>query len=185
VRVDELSNWETSEAARYATASTPHQIFRATTAIWGLEDARQRAIDNLADLGKTDIILRLIVAKQYNVHDWFVPAINTLAQRSDPLGSDDLARLRVLGDMSEVCELMLKIAAVRESLLSNQGLSNICSSLYVILPICMTHGRRIVDWTCNPNYNLDVADRASHDFTKRICEVFGCSADGHPISKSD
>jgi hypothetical protein len=153
--------------------------------IWDLTDARQRAIDNLADLGKTDLILRLIVAKQYNVHDWFVPAINTLAQRSDPLGSDDLARLRVLGDMGEVCELMLKIAAIRESLLPSQEISNGCFTITGSLPICKTHERRIADWTCNPNYNLNVADRASHDFTKRICEVFSCSADGHPISKSD
>jgi hypothetical protein len=141
--------------------------------VWNLEHVRQTAIEELDGYGAADPVLRLIVAKKYNIPRWFVPAVNQLARRKEPLNSQDLERLQDLGSLAAVCKFILGVGHVRESLqfASTSPTSN-CqfnSAVY-----CYTHSVHTVPTTCHTE-NLPIpANREDHDFTAEICRVFEC-----------
>ncbi|KAH7890554.1 hypothetical protein F5I97DRAFT_1940329 [Phlebopus sp. FC_14] len=77
------------------------------SALWMLEQVRQIAINALASVDLT-AVERLVLAMEYDITDWFIPAVNDIARRPEPIGMEDVNHLGV--------EVALKIAAVREQL---------------------------------------------------------------------
>ncbi|KAL4075294.1 hypothetical protein V8B97DRAFT_2022287 [Scleroderma yunnanense] len=83
---------------------------------WDFKRLRQAAVDALlaSQIGPVD---RIVLARQYDIRHWLVPALNELAKRQQPLGLDEGARLGL--------ETALKLASVRERLMVSG------SSIYV------------------------------------------------------
>jgi len=73
--------------------------------MWEFTDLRLLAIRSLAPM-LDDPIEQIDLAKNCDVKEWLLPAMNKLAQREQPMGIEDTARLGV--------ETVLKIGAVRE-----------------------------------------------------------------------
>lgn len=146
--------------------------------IWGFHSVRTTAIEKLADFASNDPVLKVILAKKYDVSQWFVPAMEQLAQRDEPLTFADAMRFEELGSSEFVLDFSLKIAAVRESAAGSRpknGGSSM-SSYY-----CGAHGVHHCG-QCT-TYNITGGtSRASFDFANRICEVFSCNRDGSPKS---
>jgi len=74
--------------------------------MWSFDDLRDLAIQNMSELS-IDPVERAALAKEFNVDEWLLPALNELAQREDPIRIDEARRLG--------WETALQIAAVRES----------------------------------------------------------------------
>lgn len=72
---------------------------------WEFKMLRQAAIDALIALqiGPVD---RIVLARQYDIRHWMVPALNELAKRPQPLGLEEGTKLGL--------ETALKLASVRE-----------------------------------------------------------------------
>lgn len=74
--------------------------------MWSFETIRTTALDRLSTLLQDDPARRVVVANNYNVDGWLLPALNALAQRTEPLGVDDVV---ILG-----LDCVLRLARVRE-----------------------------------------------------------------------
>ena len=86
--------------------------------MWECDAIHKYAIRNMPyeQVGKTPAE-KVGLAVLYDIQPWLLPGVNELAQRKESLGNDDLA---LLGP-----ELVLKVAAVRESLsISYTGSNN-------------------------------------------------------------
>jgi hypothetical protein len=136
--------------------------------VWSFTTVRETAIAELDKFCQTDPLLRVIISKDCNITHWFVPGVNSLAQRTKPLGIEDRERLRILGDAETVMMFLLNVAQVRESLETRQEFHyhNSWCQLHRTNPGCIKPG----------NYST----RSQHDFTVKICDVFDCSIDGQP-----
>jgi hypothetical protein len=141
--------------------------------VWNLEHVRQTAIEELDGYGAADPVLRLIVAKKYNIPRWFVPAVNQLAQRKEPLNSQDLERFQELGGLAAACRFILGVGHVRESL-QLASTSPIIKCSFNSAIYCYTHQASTFPTNCGNAVNPVPADRNNHDFTAEICRVFGC-----------
>lgn len=154
-------------------------VLKLSTA-WNFEAIRQTAIEELATYGETDPILRLIVAKRFDVLHWFVPAVNALARREAPLGSEDYDRLEVLGKPQAIFKFMLKIAQVRESLPSGSPINMNCVFNTNYNVTCSTHSTYGTPRFCNivaEQVKGNPGDRSSFDFTEAIQKIFDCKPD--------
>ncbi|KAG5219781.1 atp-dependent helicase [Salix suchowensis] len=72
---------------------------------WEMDRIRNDAIETIPTL-VADPAQWLGLAIDYNVEAWFIPAMNKLVQRAEPLSTADLAHIGI--------ECVLKIAAIRE-----------------------------------------------------------------------
>jgi len=114
--------------------------------MWEFDEIRKLAIRKMSALD-IDTVEKVVIARDYQVGEWLVPTINTLAQREQPLGVQDVNRLG--------WDYVLKVAEVRESLSSpNSGGSTYCR-------YCHTYG-----------IGHGGVDRMGHDFTEVIRRVF-------------
>ncbi|KIJ63369.1 hypothetical protein HYDPIDRAFT_65515, partial [Hydnomerulius pinastri MD-312] len=73
--------------------------------LWEFEGIRRAAIGALPKCPITPVD-KLVLAREYNIKEWLLPAINELVQRPNPIGVEDVARLGL--------DFALKILAVRE-----------------------------------------------------------------------
>ena len=78
--------------------------------MWEIDRIREFAIQNMPyeQVCKTSAE-KVALAVQYDIQPWLLPGLNELAKRNEPLGNRDL---ELLGS-----EMVLKVAAVRESLI--------------------------------------------------------------------
>jgi hypothetical protein len=141
--------------------------------VWNLERVRQTAIEELDAYGATDPVLRLIVAKKFNIPRWFVPAVNQLARRKEPLNSQDLERFQELGGLAAACRFVLGVGQVRESL-QLASTSPIIKCSFNSAIYCYTHSIQITPMTCQSGSRPIPVDRENHDFTAEIRRVFEC-----------
>ncbi|KZP28467.1 hypothetical protein FIBSPDRAFT_779866 [Athelia psychrophila] len=95
------------------TSSEWTSVLRLST-MWGFESLRDLAISTLSNLfsvpsftSDLDPVERACLARDYDVDEWLVPALNALAQREDPLSVQEGMRLG--------WELAMQVANVRES----------------------------------------------------------------------
>ncbi|KDQ28309.1 hypothetical protein PLEOSDRAFT_1014302, partial [Pleurotus ostreatus PC15] len=72
---------------------------------WEMDRIRNDAIETIPSL-VADPAQLLGLAIDYNVEAWFIPAMNKLVQRAEPISTADLAHIGI--------ECALKIAAIRE-----------------------------------------------------------------------
>jgi hypothetical protein len=145
--------------------------------VWNIEQIRQIAIDALEGYGKDDPILRLIVAKRYNIPLWFVPTINALAQRDVPPNAQDCERMHDLGNPVAICKFMLKVAEVRETIDQVPVIPSGCCSMN-LMAHCYDHGYPIQRCAKAVVESAAYSQRGSHDFTNAIVRVFDCYPDG-------
>ncbi|KIJ63372.1 hypothetical protein HYDPIDRAFT_29621 [Hydnomerulius pinastri MD-312] len=75
--------------------------------LWDFDGVRKTAINALAVLPLSPVD-KIVLATEYHIQDWLVPAINAMAQRPEPIGLEDVNRLGL--------DFALKIASVREHL---------------------------------------------------------------------
>ena len=82
-------------------------VLRLST-MWGFDELRGVAIDNLRPLLENEDPVRWIVlARKYNVHDWLLPAFHALARRPEAL---QLEKVEPLGIVT-----IVKMGQIRES----------------------------------------------------------------------
>jgi hypothetical protein len=100
-----------------------------------------------------DAVRKVVLANEYAVDKWLLPALNEIARRNEPIGVDDVTQLGL--------ECALKLAQVRESLSptteTSPGTRRYCNSCG-----CSCYG-------CGGNQSLN---RAEYDFTAEIRRVF-------------
>jgi hypothetical protein len=143
--------------------------------VWNLERVRQTAIEELDAYGATDPVLRLIVAKKFNIPRWFVPAVNQLARRKEPLNSQDLERFQELGSLAAACRFILGVGHVRESWqLASMSPNTSCQFQYNTSMYCYSHQQTTYPSKYGAVANTVPAERENHDFTTEICRVFEC-----------
>jgi hypothetical protein len=141
--------------------------------VWNFDDVRRKAIGALAIYQQRDPILGITLSHQYHVDEWFVPAVNKLAQRDIPFSDQDLVNLQALGDAQAVLTFVLRVGRVRESFVpipASQHSGTGC------LGQCTTHGAQVAICSsalsgAKPDTELKL--RAQHDFTEEVCHVFG------------
>jgi hypothetical protein len=161
--------------------------------VWGLPAARKVAIEMLADYAQHDPIARLSACIKYSILSWLVPAVNKLAQRESYISFADVERLETLG-ASEALRLALKIQWVRETFVGQKAriptphFGPSSSKVKVTYSITQRCG---VTLECG-SHNLQTLclgdgyvggthqDRAAHDFTDAICQIFECYEDRRP-----
>jgi hypothetical protein len=122
----------------------------------------------LATFASDDPILKVILAKKYNVPDWFMPSLTALAQRDEPLGYVDFERLREIGSTEYAVDFLLRIARVRETCLQPAAPIHYCTD-------------REHCSVCN------VKVRSNHDFSAAIRKVFASetqSEDTSPVTET-
>lgn len=143
--------------------------------VWDFAAVRTMAIGKLEEDVRKDPILKIILSKQYNIEDWFLPAVNAIAQRAHALDEADLERLLVLGDPISISTLIVKIGQVRESFtipLVSRATTGCYSngSNY-----CHGHSQHGATY-CNKGYPASRAwydaQRRTHDFTAEIQRIF-------------
>jgi hypothetical protein len=145
--------------------------------VWDFAAIRTTAIKALEMYGKEDPVLRIIIAKKYNIPEWFVPAVNALAQRKEALKEEEMKRLLDLGSMWGVCRFLRMLSEVRESCYETTSSdSSYCSwegppnpSIVTPYPVCGIHQKSLISceiWS-KPY-------RSEYDFTRNIAVVFGC-----------
>jgi hypothetical protein len=151
------------------------------SSIWGFHAVKNAAVEKLSDFALDDPILKIIVAKKYDVASWFIPGMNMLAQRKDPLTYEEVSRFKELGSMEFVLDFSLKISRVREAAVtcssplpavSDTGYA--CSSLY-----CYSHSAYS---TCRYDGVRAVTTNSKkpYDTAADICATFDCDLDGNP-----
>jgi hypothetical protein len=153
------------------------------SSIWGFHAVKNTAVEKLSDFALDDPILKIIVAKKYDVASWFIPGMNMLAQRKDPLTYEEVSRFKELGSMDFVLDFALKISRVREAAATGSSpalpVSNIgyaCSLLY-----CNTHQAYT---SCQVGRAGAVVTKKPHDMAADICATFGCDLSGEPKAGS-
>ncbi|KAH7925641.1 hypothetical protein BV22DRAFT_1128872 [Leucogyrophana mollusca] len=80
------------------------------SSMWEFESVKKLAVDHIGTM-QIDPIDKIGLARDYDVQEWLVPALNELAKRKEPIGMKDADKLGM--------ELALKVAAVRESVMSS------------------------------------------------------------------
>ena len=109
-----------SSAYKESTNQTSESVFERwfpvvkLARMWECDAIHKYAIRNMPyeRVGKT-LVEKVGLAVRYDIQPWLLPGVNELAQRKEPLGNDDLVHLGP--------ELVLKVAAVRESLSISHG----------------------------------------------------------------
>jgi hypothetical protein len=74
--------------------------------MWQMDKFRELAITSMSNL-QVDPIDKIVIATDYHISEWLLPALNQLAQREAPINVSDVGRLGL--------DCALKIAEVRES----------------------------------------------------------------------
>jgi hypothetical protein len=158
--------------------------------IWDMETVRDAAIAKLNVSTHDDPIFRLVVSRGYDVLIWFVPALNAIARRTARVSHDDIERLRVLGYPGDVLDLVIKIGWVRETYIGQKKPVLRCMDHFVPIETrpkvqeecpgaiyCAFHH---MNFPClGQGYSGGTEqDRAEHDFTSVICDIFECYEDG-------
>jgi hypothetical protein len=77
--------------------------------MWNFDVLRDLAVKSMSEL-PIDAVEKAALAREYDIDEWLLPALNELAQREDPIGVDEALRLGL--------EQAVKIAAVRESFIA-------------------------------------------------------------------
>ncbi|KAH7928668.1 hypothetical protein BV22DRAFT_1030418 [Leucogyrophana mollusca] len=80
--------------------------------MWEFDAAKAVAVEHLTSFA-IDPVKKIYLAREYDVQQWLVPALNGIARRSQPIGMKDAEKLGV--------DLALGMAAVRESLCIGPG----------------------------------------------------------------
>ncbi|KAI0072574.1 hypothetical protein K474DRAFT_1700885 [Panus rudis PR-1116 ss-1] len=148
--------------------------------MWAFQAIRQTAIQSLATQLQTDPVEKINLAQAYNIREWLIPTLNSLAQRRDMITSAEAERLGM--------DYTLKLVQVRERFYS-RALRRPCLR-------CRTggyHGARLFDddemvpGSSNnalpnvgaflfpqfpPRPAMDERDITRFDFTDFIREVF-------------
>ncbi|KAJ3881061.1 hypothetical protein F5051DRAFT_136174 [Lentinula edodes] len=75
--------------------------------LWCMDAVRAHAIKKMSDMD-ADPVEKVVVARQYKVHDWLVPAFNAIISRSQTLSEVDVERLGV--------STILRLVAIRDRL---------------------------------------------------------------------
>ncbi|KAH7877256.1 uncharacterized protein C8R40DRAFT_1040680 [Lentinula edodes] len=75
--------------------------------LWCMDAVRAHAIEKMSDMD-ADPVEKVVVARQYKVHDWLVPAFNAIISRSQTLSEVDVERLGV--------STILRLVAIRDRL---------------------------------------------------------------------
>jgi hypothetical protein len=71
---------------------------------------RAEAIKQLHTKAAADPILGIIVAKQFDIPEWFIPALNRLVRHQDGLTETDIERLMHLGSPRGILNFAIKVA---------------------------------------------------------------------------
>jgi len=87
-----------------ATAAEWTSVLRLST-MWDFEAIRQAVIRRMSNMS-IECVEKAVLALEYKVDNWLVPALNNLARRVEPITLAEMGRLGP--------ELTLKMAAVRE-----------------------------------------------------------------------
>ncbi|THV06157.1 hypothetical protein K435DRAFT_743906 [Dendrothele bispora CBS 962.96] len=74
--------------------------------LWDMPKIRERAIMHMAPLLSQDPVQKIEIAREYDIDDWMLPALNQLVQRDQPLTVDEGERLGM--------EYTTKLASIRE-----------------------------------------------------------------------
>jgi hypothetical protein len=147
------------------------------------------AIDRLDKYATSDPVLRILVAKQFTIPEWFVPALNRLAQREDAPNEKDMERLMELGSPNGICIFLLKVAQLRETLVKQPtGAYPAIDSKTLCCweegkdrdgdNYCQTHGRYFRTCTSAAGDTVNpIPRRSEHDFTEEIFRIFDCIRD--------
>jgi hypothetical protein len=120
------------------------------------------------------------VAKRFEIPQWFVPALNILAQREDTLNEKDMERLMDLGSPNGVCKFLLKVAQLRETLFKQLTGTHTTavSQQYCTWEEILMHDRFLDK---SPGVHEDtvysIPQRSEHDFTEEISCIFDCVKD--------
>jgi hypothetical protein len=144
---------------------------------WQFSSVRKSVIEELLPYTRDDPILKIIAAKKFDILNWLLPGINTLAQRKEPLCNADIQRFQgAFEEPSEVMNLVLNIATVRETWtgqLKVSPLQDVSQSpdpaSCIMWHLCPYHD---VSTQCAGVLG-GTSIRADHDFTDAICAVFG------------
>ncbi|KAG6330948.1 hypothetical protein ID866_8141 [Astraeus odoratus] len=75
---------------------------------WDFKAIRQAAIDAL-DVSQIGPVDRVVLARQYDIKDWLLPALNQLARRHEPTSLEEAGRMGI--------DFALKLASVRERIM--------------------------------------------------------------------
>jgi hypothetical protein len=147
-------------------------VLKLATA-WRFDAARQMAIAELETYGTEDPIMRLIIARQYDIPRWFVPAVQTLAQREKSLDAHDFKRLKHLGHPEAICSFLLKVAHVREAFkpTAKSELRG-CESVRDAHR-CTGHGNYLA-YCSKGIYVTNEGRRGSYNFKQAIVQAFDC-----------
>jgi len=87
------------------TASEWTSVLKLST-MWQFGELRRLAIRKMSQL-TMDTVEAIFIAREYQVTEWLLPCLHSLAQRKEPLGLRDVNRLGL--------DYVLKMAEVRES----------------------------------------------------------------------
>jgi len=110
--------------------------------MWEFGEIRKLAIRKMSQL-TIDTVEKIVMARDYHVVEWLVPAINSIARRDEPMTLQDVNRLG--------WDYVLKIAQVRES---------------------FTMGKNVGYCRYCDNYIHGGGPRGEHDFAAIIQRVF-------------
>jgi hypothetical protein len=141
--------------------------------VWNFDDVRRKAIGALAIYQQRDPILGITLSHQYHVDEWFVPAVNKLAQRDVPFNDQDLVNLQALGDAQAILTFVLRVGRVRESFVPIPAPQHSGTGC---LGQCTTHGTQVAICSSvlsGAKPDTELKTRAQHDFTEEVCHVFG------------
>lgn len=163
--------------------------------VWEFDAIRTTAIDELDEYGKCDPILRIIVAKRFNIPQWFLPAVNHFAQRTEAPDDHDLERLLSIGSPSGVFKFLLKVGQLRETL-DREPVSTNSTTINESCVwddakddlgeyFCETHGAYFrtcpMAGSSSTQRHTLMPRRSQHDFTTEAARIFNCVRDnsGH------
>jgi len=114
--------------------------------MWSFDDLHEHAISKLSNIPKEHPAQALALASQIGVSQWFLPALDTLVKRPEPIG---MTEAELLG-----MEMALKIASIRDK------------SFDIITSKYDTYAR-------GPAYRAINLTRAHLDYTSTIKDTFG------------
>ncbi|KAI0927742.1 hypothetical protein AcW1_005181 [Taiwanofungus camphoratus] len=122
---------------------------------WQFDAIRDDAIGTLRVMLNDSPAQRIALAQQYKIRDWFVPALNQLAQREEPLQERDVDQIGLA--------FVLKLAEVRESFVQVDTLQQAPEEP-------MEYGT-----------SIHRKGRSEHDFTETIEYVFRDELQDHSL----
>jgi hypothetical protein len=145
--------------------------------VWGFHVVKEVALQKLAPMALDDPILKIIIAKKYDVPAWFIPGVNALAQRKDPLTFADACRFKELGSADFVLDFSLKISSIRDYMSADPPAPT---------PFDRRHNEfwgepiRHSDSPFGNEFQQRAGEGSSRDFTVHICDIFECNTKGEP-----